>query len=84
MTAEMCVKLCDNHSRDTGQMDLAPPIDAAFKPADQSIIEAPMEEPEPTSTGRVSEAQLRLYPLIEFFKNNRYLNHIGIAGIDPR
>ena len=28
--------------------------------------------------------ELRLYPLIEFFKNNRYLNHIGIAGIDPR
>jgi hypothetical protein len=84
MTAEMCVKLRDNHSGNTRQMDLLPPVDTALKPAGQSIIEAAMEEPGPTSGGRVPEEQLRLYPLIEFFKDDGNLNYIGIASIDPR
>jgi hypothetical protein len=65
-------------------MDLPPPVCPAFKPADQSVIEAAMEEPGPTSRGRVPEEQLLLCPLIEFFKHNVNLNHICIAGIDPR
>ena len=73
-------KLCD---RNTRQMDLLPPVDAAFKPADQSIIEASMEEPGPASRGRVPE-ELGLRALTEFFKNNMNLNHVSIEGIDPR
>jgi hypothetical protein len=65
-------------------MDLLPPVDAAFKPADQSIIEASMEEPGPASKGRVPEEQLLLCALIEFFEDNMNLNHVGIEGIDPR
>ena len=84
MTAEMCLKLCDNHSRNTDQVDLLSPVDAVFKAPDQSIVEAAMEEPGPTNRGRVPEEQLRLYPPIEFFKDDRNLNYIGIAGIDPR
>jgi len=65
-------------------MDMLPPIYAAFKPADQSIVMAAMQEPEPISGGRVPEEQLRSYPLVEFLKDNMNMNHIGVPGIDPR
>jgi hypothetical protein len=65
-------------------MDLLPAVNAAFKPPDQSIIEAAMEEPGPTSSGCVPEEQLLFCPLIEFFKHNVNLNHISIRGVDPR
>jgi hypothetical protein len=84
MAAEMCPKLCNNHSRNTHQMDLLPPVYAAFEPADQSIVEAAMEEPGPTSGGRVPEEQLAPHSLVEFLKHNMNMNHISIAGIDPR
>jgi len=41
-------------------MDMLPPVYAPFKPTDQSVIEAAMEEPGPASGGRVPEEQLRL------------------------
>ena len=65
-------------------MDLFPPVYAAFKPADQAVIEAAMEEPRPTSEGRVPEEQLRLHPLVEFFKHDMNMNHISVPRIDPR
>ena len=42
-----------------------------------------MEEPGPTSVGRVPEVQLRLHSLVEFLKHNMNLNHIGVPGIAP-
>jgi hypothetical protein len=42
-----------------------------------------MEEPGPTSGRRTPEEQLRLYSLVELFKHNMDLNHIGVPGIDP-
>jgi len=65
-------------------MDMLPPVYAPFKPTDQSVIEAAMEEPGPASGGRVPEEQLRSYPLVEFLKDNMNMNHIGVPGIDPR
>jgi len=65
-------------------MDVLPAVYALFKPTDQSIIEAAMEEPRPTSRGRVPKEELRLNSLVEFFKHNMNLNHIGVPGIDPR
>jgi len=82
--AEMSPKLRGDHFRNTRQVDLLPAVHAAFKPADQSIIETPMEEPGPTSERRMPEEQLRLHSPVEFFKHNMNLNHIGVPGIDPR
>ena len=84
ITAEMCAELGDNHSRNTRQMDLLPAVYAPFKPADQPIIEAAMEEPGPTNRGRVPEEQLRLHPLVELFKHDMDMNHIRVTGIDSR
>ena len=82
MTAEVCAKLCNNHSRNTCQMGLLLWVYVPFKPADQSIIDLAMNELGPTSGGRAPEEQLRLQSLAEFFKHNMNLNHIGPPGID--
>src|SRR2546429_494698 len=84
MAAEMSAELRDDHFRNTCQVDLLPAVHAPFKPAGQSIIEAAMEEPRPTSGGRVPEEQLGLHSLVEFFKHNVNINHIGVPGIDSR
>src|SRR5215472_5075162 len=84
MAAEMFGEPCGNHFRNTHQMDMPPTVYAAFEPAGESVIEATMEEPGPASGVCVPEDQLRPHSLVELFKHNMNLNHIGVPGIDPR
>src|ERR1700675_1344595 len=80
----MGLKLGPDQSRDSCQMYSFSRVYLSFKPTNQAIVEAAMNEQRPADKWSSSKVELTFNPLIEFFKYYVNMNHFCVPGIDPR